>query len=72
VPGTSQAALNDASIAELLNWMVFAFSRDQVPGDFKPYTREEVARLRADRLGDVPGFRAGVVERLKQMGYRVE
>jgi mono/diheme cytochrome c family protein len=72
VPGTSQAALNDADIAQLLNWMVVALSRNEVPADFLPYSTEEVARLRANRLDDVPGYRAGVVGRLKQMGYRVE
>jgi mono/diheme cytochrome c family protein len=72
VPGTSQAALNDADIAQLLNWMVDALSRNEVPANFLPYSSEEVARLRANRLDDVPGYRAGVVGRLKEMGYRVE
>ena len=72
VPGTSQSALNDADVADLLNWMVVAFSRDEVPAGFVPYSRDEVAQLRADRLGDVPGFRAAVVGRLRQMGFRVE
>jgi mono/diheme cytochrome c family protein len=72
VPGTSQAALNDADIAQLLNWMVDALSRNEVPANFLPYSSEEVARLRANRLDDVPGYRAGIVGRLKEMGYRVE
>jgi mono/diheme cytochrome c family protein len=72
VPGTSQSALNDADVADLLNWMVVAFSRDEVPAGFVPYSRDEVTRLRAERLGDVPGFRAAVVGRLKQMGFQVE
>ncbi len=72
VPGTSQAALNDADIAQLLNWMVDALSRNEVPANFLPYSSEEVARLRANRLDDVPGYRAGVVGRLKEMGYQVE
>jgi mono/diheme cytochrome c family protein len=72
VPGTSQAALNDAQIAELLNWMVYAFSAEQVPADFRPYSTEEVTRLRSRRLDDVPAFRATIVDRLGRLGYRIE
>lgn len=72
VPGTSQAALDDAAVAELLNWMVPAFARQEMPVDFVPYSREEVARLRAHPLDDVPGFRDTLIRRLQQLGYRVE
>lgn len=72
VPGTSQSALGDAAIAELLNWMVKQFSRDEIPPDFIPYSAAEVARLRVQRLSDVPAKRAAVVGSLRDMGYRVE
>jgi mono/diheme cytochrome c family protein len=72
VPGTSQSALGDAAVAELLNWMVNQFSRDEIPSGFIPYTAVEVERLRAQRLSDVPAKRAAVVGSLRDMGYRVE
>lgn len=72
VPGTSQSALGDAAVAELLNWMVNQFSRDEIPPGFIPYTAAEVARLRALRLSDIPAKRAAVVGSLRDMGYRVE
>lgn len=72
VPGTSQAALNDAQIADLLNWMVHAFSAEQVPAGFRPYSTEEVTRLRSHRLDDVPAFRAAIVDRLGRLGYRID
>lgn len=72
VPGTSQSALGDAAVAELLNWMVNKFSRDEIPPDFIPYSAAEVARLRVQRLSDVPAKRAAVVGSLRDMGYRVE
>jgi hypothetical protein len=72
VPGTSQSVLGDAAVAELLNWMVNNFSRDEIPPEFIPYTAAEVTRLRALRLSDVPAKRAAVVGSLRDMGYRVE
>jgi len=72
VPGTSQSSLGDGETAELLNWMVGALSRNAVPPDFLPYTRDEVSRLRASPLNDVPAARASVVGRLQKMGYRIE
>jgi hypothetical protein len=72
VPGTSQSSLGDAAVADLLNWMVNDFSRDEIPPEFTPYTAAEVARLRALRLSDVPAKRAAVVGSLRDLGYRVE
>lgn len=72
VPGTSQSSLSDGETAELLNWMVRALSPDAVPPNFSPYTRDEVTRLRASSLADVPAMRASVVGRLQKMGYWIE
>lgn len=72
VPGTAQSALNDAAVADLLNWIVSNFSRDEIPPEFIPYTTAEVARLRALRLSDVPAKRAAVIGSLRDMGYRIE
>lgn len=72
VPGTSQSSLGDGETATLLNWMVGALSLNAMPHDFLPYTREEIARLRASPLDDVPAARASVVGRLQKMGYRIE
>ena len=72
VPGTSQSSLGDAETAELLNWMVVALSPNAVPANLAPYTRDEVARLRASSLDDVAAVRASVVGRLREMGYKIE
>ena len=72
VPGTAQSSLGDGDTAELLNWMVGALSPAAVPPNFLPYTRDEVARLRASPLNDVPSVRASVVGRLQKMGYRID
>lgn len=72
VPGTSQSSLGDGDTAELLNWMVVALSPNAVPSNRAPYTRDEVARLRASPLNDVAAVRASVVGRLREMGYNIE
>jgi hypothetical protein len=72
VPGTAQSSLGDGDTAELLNWMVGSLSMNEVPANFLPYTRDEVAQLRAKPLVDVSAVRASVVDRLQKMGYRIE
>ena len=72
VPGTSQSSLGDGDTAELLNWMVEALSPGAAPPNFLPYARDEVARLRASPLNDVPSVRASVVGRLQKMGYHID
>lgn len=57
VPGTAQAPLSDAEIAALLNWLLPEFSRAQLPGDFAPFTAEEVASYRGTPLTDVARVR---------------
>ena len=72
VPGTSNSKLSDAEIATMLNWLVHEFSPAQIPPDFKPYTTEEVTRLRHAPLDDVAATRAAIVKKLATMGYRIE
>lgn len=72
VPGTSQSPLSDRDTAELLNWVLKAFSAAEVPAGTPPYSTAEVAKLRAVHLEDVPAHRAAIVERLKTKGIVVE
>ena len=72
VPGTSQAALDNARIAELLNWMLVQFSAKEIPPGFEPYTTAEVGRYRSAPLDDVAARRKSVADRLKQMGNPVD
>ena len=72
VPGTANSSLNHADTAAMLNWMVVAFSRDEVPADFRPYTAQEVARLRREAFHDVPGTRAAIVQRLQADGLDIQ
>lgn len=52
VPGVSMAALPDDEIAELMNWLINAFSAEQRPDEFVPYTQSEVNTLRQSPEAD--------------------
>jgi mono/diheme cytochrome c family protein len=72
VPGIAYSSLSDAEVAEILNWSLWEFSRDTLPPDFRPFTPEEVTRLRAVRPAAIFKVRAEVLELLRQRGVTVE
>lgn len=71
VPGIATAALDDARLAELLNWTLYRFDRRHVPVDFKPYTAAEIGALRANPLRtEAEATRQGLVTWLQ--AHRVD
>ncbi len=46
VPGVATSPLADDSLAVLVNWMLKKFDPENIPGEFTPYTPEEVSSLR--------------------------
>ncbi len=72
VPGIAYSSLNDAEVAEILNWTLQEFSRETLPEDFQPFTTEEVARLRAERPAEIFKVRSAVLERLRERGVTVD
>ncbi len=65
VPGSANAALTDAALAEVLNWMLPQISPEQIPEDFNPYTTAEVAKWRKQPLDDVIGEREKLIGRME-------
>lgn len=65
VPGSSQAPLSDSEVAAVLNYILDEFAEVDLPADFKPYTEEEVARLRPDAPVDITETRAHLIEQLE-------
>lgn len=61
VPGSSQAALTDAQVAAVLNWILENFSAAELPAGFTSYSTEEVSRLRRPPLANVSEVRAGLM-----------
>lgn len=46
VPGVASVDLDDARLAQLLNWTLHRFDRGNVPADFAPYAAAEISQLR--------------------------
>ena len=67
VPGSANAPLNDALLAELLNWMLMEMSANELPTDWQPYTAAEVASYRATTLTDVDKVRAVLINRIEAL-----
>ena len=64
VPGSANAALSDAALAEVLNWMLVEIDPSHIPADFQPYSAAEVGALRRNPLEDIAGARARLVEQI--------
>jgi mono/diheme cytochrome c family protein len=61
VPGTSQSALSDPEIAELLNWMIRSLSGRPVPPGMEDFTAAEVTAYRSERLRDPAATRKSLL-----------
>jgi len=64
VPGTAQSLLSDTERAEVLNYIVRSFDRDNLPSDFAPYHAEELAKWRYDALSQPSVVRASLLAQL--------
>lgn len=62
VPGVSQSSLGDEDLAAVVNWMIRQFGGDSVPAQFRPYSAEEIGRLRQTKLIDVTATRERLLE----------
>ena len=64
VPGAAGSPLNDAELAEVLNWILVIMNGEQLRPDFEPYTAVEVGRYRRDTLIDVAPVRQALIKTL--------
>ncbi len=60
VPGSSQAMLDDAGLAAVINWVLAEFNSETLADDFKPLTAEEVGEARSNVLMDPAKFRVAL------------
>lgn len=67
VPGISQSRLNDATAADMLNYVLARFSTATLPADFVPYTEAEITRLRANAASDAETQRAAILAALRKV-----
>lgn len=66
VPGVAQSELDDAALAALLDWMLRAFSADEVPSGHRPFDADEVRRHRAVPLAAVEPERRRLLRALEE------
>jgi hypothetical protein len=57
VPGAAQAPLDDAALADVLNWILREFGPAEVVSRYPAYDAQEVGRLRRTPLTDVAATR---------------
>ena len=57
VPGSSQTALSDQDLADVVNWVLTEFNAETLPGGFRPLTAGEVASARQTILADPLKYR---------------
>ncbi|MCZ8392237.1 c-type cytochrome [Achromobacter xylosoxidans] len=69
VPGAAYSQLNNAELANVLNWLLHTFSPAQLPAGFRPYTESEVAAARPRRYADVVPVRHGLARELGALGF---
>ncbi|MFC5699405.1 cytochrome C [Pseudomonas sp. GCM10022186] len=74
VPGMSQSALNNAQLADLLNWLLRkdGMAGKSMPDDYQPYTEEEVAAVRKVALLNLPDTRAGLIRQMRDKGLEID
>jgi mono/diheme cytochrome c family protein len=60
VPGSSQAMLDDAGLAAVINWVLTEFNSATLADDFEPLTAEEVKEARSNVLMDPIKFRVAL------------
>jgi len=66
LPNIALAPINDADLADLVNFVVFSLGNGSAPKGARPYTAEEIGKLRAEPLSSVAlrAYRGKVVEKM--------
>ncbi|MGH8387881.1 MAG: cytochrome C [Pseudomonas sp.] len=74
VPGMSQSALNNAQLADLLNWLMRedGMAGKSMPEHYQPYTAEEIATLRATTMLNLPGTRSELIKAMRAQGIAID
>jgi len=65
VPGAAGAPISDQELADVMNWMLLNFSKNELPDQFVPYDAEEIAILRKEPLIDMHHRREELIARIK-------
>jgi len=64
VPGSANSTLNDAHLAEVLNWMILNYAEASLPEKMQPYTADEVSSLRSKPFFEVTQYRKKLLKKI--------
>ena len=65
VPGAAGAPISDQELADVMNWMLLNFSKNELPDQFVPYEADEIAKLRKEPLIDMHHRREELIARIR-------
>ena len=57
IPGAAQAPIDDAALADVINWVLRQWNSKTLPVDFEELTLEEVSAARREILADPLAYR---------------
>lgn len=68
-PGPAMSLLSDRDLADVMNWMLYSLSAKELPRGFRPYSAQEIRRLRERPLTlDAEPTRNEILRRLQRAG----
>ena len=67
VPGVVTAPITDEEVAAVLNWMLYQFSKSDMPEDFVPYSADELHSLRRTPLLEVEEVREQLLAKIANL-----
>ena len=65
VPGAAGAPISDQELADVMNWILLNFSKNELPEPYIPYTPEEIGELRKEPLIEMHQRREELLARIK-------
>ena len=65
VPGVAGAPISDRELADVMNWILLNFSKNELPDPFTPYNAEEVGKLRKAPQLNIHERREELLARIK-------
>lgn len=69
VPGVATSPLSDADLAEVMNWMMWRYDKQDLPSNFRPFTADEMRPLRSRPLRlEAAGMRSDLLAKAAASG----
>lgn len=69
VPGVATSSLSNDDLADLVNWMLWRFDKEDVPRTFQSFTAAEIGRLRASPLRlEASQMRSDLLKKAEESG----